>query len=453
MTIQYICLIDIIGERIKLVCYAGLNSSPDMGLNLAVTQNDVQDKIVMKIILTSLFMFFFLSACGGSDSAATNDAPSPERIMFSGAGDLGIFDPSVARDPGTGRLWMSYSSVQTSVYYVSSTYWAVSIQLAYSDDNGVNWQDAGAMVAPKVERLLGPMTENHPTGSIPVNSQGIWQNEMSSIIYDPSAPLAERWKLIWVQYLNANLTSFFADHSWIVMKTASTPQQLANATAVKLFGGAGLQADGSNTGAPVYSPTGGVPAIQLNTDLTQALGGANLAELNLCVFAEPGLHATSSAVYLAVFCADATTNPVTEYLVYFRCSSPCNMTSATSWEYLGRLLTPAGALAVTGKDHFQAPTLVEKNTKTYLIVTPVDTTSGSRYAGCRVYEFDDVNSNQLRRNNGQLVEVARIDGETNTHNGACAAYSGLDGGVLLSQRDAASQTETFTIYKSQVGLP
>lgn len=406
----------------------------------------------MKTLLTTLFMLFLLTACGGSGSSSAV-ARTPEQVTFSGAGDLGIFDPSVTRDPGTGRLWMSYSSVGTSIYYVSSLYWAVSIRLAFSDDNGVSWQDAGVVVAPKVETLLGPMTSTPATPSIPANSQGIWQSETSSLIYDPSAPVAERWKLIWFQYLNANLTSFFADHSWIAMKMAATPLGLAAAPPVKLFGGAGLQSDGSNTGSPVFSPTGGTPATQLNTDLTQSVGAANLADLNLCVFAEPGLHATSSAVYLAIFCADATTNPITEYLVYFRCNSPCNMTSAASWEYLGRLLTPADAQAATGDDHFQAPALVEKIGKTYLVITPVDTTSGNRYNGCRVYEFSDVNSNQLRRNSGQLVEVARIDGDGSTHNGACAAYSGLNGGILLSQFEPAATVETFKIYKSQVGLP
>ena len=83
------------------------------------------------------------------------------------------------------------------------------------------------------------MAENHPTGSIPAGSQGIWQSETSTLIYDPAATPAERWKLIWFQYLNANLTSFFADHSWIAMKTASTPLGLLTATPVKLFGGAG----------------------------------------------------------------------------------------------------------------------------------------------------------------------------------------------------------------------
>ena len=83
----------------------------------------------------------------------------------------------------------------------------------------------------------------------------------------------------------------------------------------------------------------------------------------------------------------------------------------------------------------------------------MDTTTGNRYNGCRVYEFNDVDNNQLRRNNGQLVEVARIDGDSGTHNGACAAYSGLEGGVLLSQFEASAVAETFNIYKSQVMLP
>jgi hypothetical protein len=400
----------------------------------------------VKTFLTILFLLSFLTACGSDDSPAVV-VSTPERMTFAGAGDLGIFDPSISRDPATNRLWMSYSSVDTSIYYVSSLYWAVSVRLAFSDDNGVSWQDAGVLAAPRLETLLGP------TAVIPAVSQGIWQSETSSLIYDPTAPLAQRWKLIWFQYLNANLTSFFADYSWIAMKMAPTPMALATAAPVKLFGGAGLQADSSITVSPVFSPTAGMPAIQLNTELTQSLGGADLADLNLCVFAEPGLHATDSAVYLAIFCADAATTPITEYLVYFRCNSPCNMTSAASWEYLGRLLTPADAQAASGDDHYQAPALVEKNGRTYLVVTPVDTTTGNRYNGCRVYEFSDVNSNQLQRDNGQLVEVARIDGDSATHNGACAAYGGLEGGVLLSQFEASAIAETFNIYKSQVLLP
>ena len=148
------------------------------------------------------------------------------------------------------------------------------------------------------------------------------------------------------------------------------------------------------------------------------------------MFAEPGLYTTNSAAYLAIFCADTATIPITKYLVYFSCSSPCNITSAASWEYFGRLLTPADAQVASSDNHYQAPALVERNGKADLIVTPVETISSNRYIGCRVYEFNDVNSNQLRRNNDQLIEVMRIDGDDGTHNGACAAFSGLDGGIL-----------------------
>ena len=411
------------------------------------------------IALLAVVAIIGLAGCGSGgsgDSGAAGQGPvaAPERLTFGGAGDLGIFDPAVSRDPVTERLWMSYSSVNSSLFYSASVYWSVVIRLAFSDDNGASWQDAGVEVAPKIETRLGPMASSAANPPINANSKGIWQSETSALLYDPGAPAAERWKLIWFQYLNANLTSYFADHSWIALKLAATPLELATATAIKLFGGAGLQIDGRNTMAPVFSPLGGDPAIRLNSDLRQVPGGANVTELNLCIFTEPGLHATSSAIYLSIYCADASTAPmITEYLVYFRCNSPCVISSAASWEYLGRLLTPADAQAATGDHHYQAPALVTSNGKTYLLATPVDTSVGDRYNGCRVYELVDVDSNQLRRASGSLVEVARVDGVTGSHNGACAAFPGLDGGLLLSQFESTATAETFRIFKSQVGLP
>jgi hypothetical protein len=405
----------------------------------------------MKTLFALFFLLVSITACGGGSGSVPTVTVVPERLEFTGTGDLGFFDPSVILDPATNRLWMSYSSVDISPLYASSVYWAVSIRLAYSDDNGVTWQDFGEVAPAEEHPVLGPM---NPVPPIPANSPGIWQSETSALIYDPLPRVeAERWKLIWFQYLHANQTSYFADYSWISLKMAATPSGLASATPVKLFGGAGLQADSVITAAPVYAPIGGLPEIQLNSGLSLTLGGADLSELNLCVFAEPGLHATNLAIYLAIFCADAITNPITEYLVYFRCISPCDMISATGWEYLGRLLTPADASAATGDDHFQAPALVEKNARTYLVATPVDTTTGNRYNGCRVYEFTDVDTNLLRRNSGQLVEMARVDGDPGTHNGACAASPMLDGGLLLSQFEVMATPETFKVYKSQVGLP
>jgi hypothetical protein len=186
------------------------------------------------IILSALL----LVSCGGGGGG---NSISPNRITFTGGGELGIFDPSIARDPADTRVWMSYSAVDSSQYYSTDLYWSVSIRLAYSDDNGGTWQDGGVVVAPFTENTVGPMTVHPPQTLIDAGSQGIWQSETSSLIFDPGAPAGERWKLIWFQYLNADLTSYFLDYSWIAMKTSATPIELATATPVKLFGGFGIQ--------------------------------------------------------------------------------------------------------------------------------------------------------------------------------------------------------------------
>jgi len=419
-----------------------------------------------------LFMLLSLIACsngGDGDNGGTNNGPAePVKLAISGttAGTLGIFDPSAAEDPATHRLWMSYSSIDPSSYATYNdptiTYWQVSIRLAYSDDNGANWQDSGTVVSPSVETLVGPMTAAHPGGDIPVNSEAIWQSETSSLIYDPNANAGEQWKLIWYQYLHADGRSFFADYQWIALKMAATPEELAAATPIKLFGGAGLQPENTNDASPVFAPIGGAPAIQLNSDLTNTLGAADLNDLSACIFAEPGLYANTSAVYLIVFCADASTIPtlggITQYIVHFRCNSPCDMTSASSWEYLGRLLSPTDTQAVTTDNHFQAPSIVEKNGSAYLIVTPVDKSNPlvDRYDGCKVYKFSDLNSNQLVRHSGDLVEFANVSAvnrDSDSHHGACDAISDMQGGILLSQTGTVGTANTFQIFKSQVLLP
>ena len=57
-----------------------------------------------------------------------------------------------------------------------------------------------------------------------------------------------------------------------------------------------------------------------------------------------------------------------------------------------------------------------------------------------------IGSNKLRWASGNLVEVARVDGVEGSHNGACAAFSGLDSGLLLSQFQSTVSPETFRIF-------
>ncbi len=388
------------------------------------------------------------SSCGGGGGS---QSPTPERITFPGGGGLGIFDPSIAKDPSESRVWMSYSAVDPSVFYSTDLYWAVSIRLAYSDDNGGTWQDGGILVAPYGETPVGPMTVTGGQAPIDTGSAGIWQSETSSLVYDPGAPPAQRWKLIWFQYLNADLVNYFLDYSWIAMKMASTPLGLAAATPIKLFGGFGIQPEGGNINAPVFSPIGGSPAFALNADLTRAAVGESLSDLTTCVFAEPGLAATGTAVYLSIFCVDVST--FEESIVNFKCDASCTMTDAAGWEYLGKLLTEADASAATGRDHYQAPAIVRQGDRSYLLATPVDTTFGSRYDGCRVYEFTDIDTSDLVRSGPDLLEVTAVSGEADLHNGACDTFEGLDGGIIYSQFDPSLAPETFRIYKSGAVIP
>ena len=86
-------------------------------------------------------------------------------------------------------------------------------------------------------------------------------------------------------------------------------------------------------------------------------------------------------------------------------------------------------------------------------MTSVDNTTYDRYNGCYVFEFTDLDSNQLVRSGGKLVEVAMVDGEAGTHFGACDGFADMNGGMLLSQVGTVGTADTFQIYKSQVSLP
>jgi hypothetical protein len=406
-----------------------------------------------KLLIISVLLLISLIGCGGGGSSSPTPSPTPECLTFSDAGDMGAFDPSVARDPNSNRLWMSFSAVDQSSYYDPATYWGVSIQLAYSDDNGVSWCDAGVAASPsQTEATIGPMD------SIPAETYGIWQSETSSLTYDPSANAGEEWKLVWHQYLHAGSAgtenSHFNKHGWLALKMASTPEGLAAATPIKLFGGVGLSTDGENSAAPIHSPIGGEPAIKLNFAQVLGVQGSNTGELLWCAFVEPSIFSSNTFIYMTMACADAIDYPtINEYIVHFRCASPCTMTTSATWEYMGRLLTPADAVAATGYHHYQAPAVIEKGESRYLVVTPVEKPSTTPYSGCRVYKFADINSNQLQRSSGELVEIAQVNGETGTHNGACGGFAGLEGGLFLSQFEPTNTPKTFRVYKSQVTLP
>ena len=374
-----------------------------------------------------------LIGCGGGSSAATS--PSPERITFAGVGANGIFDPSLARDPASGRIWMSYSAVDPSVLWPTQNVTAVSTRLAYSDNNGKTWTDSGAVINNFSDVTLSL------TG---LSNAGTWINEVSQLVYDPGATAAERWKILWHHYLMINNVQHF-EHGWLGMKSASTPEGLVTATEVKLFAGY-LYDTGNNTaGGGSQSPVPGAPQIQLDTALNPAL--------NNCVFSEPGMYASGSALYVSLLCVKITgLSPLTisdHPIVLLKCSGYC--TTGSNWSYAGTVLNDSNAAAIGFDTGFSASGLFESAGRIYLVATPVQTAGApwpNYYNGCRVYRFANIDSALLDPPGSQPALIGSVNGTAGSFNGACAYDASASMSGMLYSEAKTSVTDVFRIYMS-----
>ncbi len=381
-------------------------------------------------------LVLFAAGCGGAGSVAET-SPAPERITIAGNGTQGahgIFDPSIALDPATGRLWMSYSSVDPSVSWPTQNHDVVSTRLAYSDDNGKIWTGSSS----------GGLINSFADVNIalaPPNDAGTWINEVSQLIYDPGADATQKWKLLWHHYLVINNDRRF-EHGWIAMKTAATPEGLATATEVKLFAGATYDAGNDTAGGGSQSPLGGAPKIQLDTAVNAAL--------NACLFTEPGMYATSGALYVTLHCVKSSL-PIEHLTVLLKCTSPCNAESAASWSYLGTVLNDSNAAALGFDTGFSAPGIFESGGSVYLISTPVQTSGAlwhDYYSGCRLYRFTNIDAAQLQLSGTQPALIASVDGTSGSFNGACAYQaSSNQSGVLYSEL-LLTASDKFRMYMS-----
>ena len=382
-------------------------------------------------------VYLLLSGCSSGGGGGGSPAPvSPERIIFAGVGAHGIFDPSVTLDPASGRLWMSYSAVDASVTWPVQNFDVVATRLAYSDDQGKTWTDSATIISNFLD-------VNVPLP--PPNNAGTWVNEVSQLIYDPGADATQRWKILWHHHLQLNGSRLF-EHGWIAMKAASRPEELAAAAEIKLFAGS-LYDPGNNTaGGPSGSPVGGAPLIQLDTALNSAL--------NTCgVFTEPGMYASSGALYLSLQCehlADAD-----RLIVLLKCASPCNAGSAAGWSYLGTLLRKSDAAAFGFDGGFAASGLFAAVGGVYLVATPVQSGGApwsDYYSGCRIFKFADIDAGLLQKTGSQPTLISQVDGAAGSFNGACSYHtSATNSGMLYSQLDT-SAADRFRIFMSKANF-
>src|SRR5690242_9835397 len=119
-------------------------------------------------------------------SYASSPTPSPISIAFPGR--HGIGDPSLAESPaGSDRVWMSYSAVDPSPSWPQNKF-VESLRIAFSDDQGVTWTDAGSPISSFTD-----VTLPFPA---PLNA-GTWVNEVSQIVYDQNALPGQKYKVLW----------------------------------------------------------------------------------------------------------------------------------------------------------------------------------------------------------------------------------------------------------------
>jgi len=370
-----------------------------------------------------------------SSSGGGSGSPAPERITFAGVGAHGIFDPSVTLDPVNGRLWMSYSAAEPSIMWPNQNVDSIATRLAYSDDAGATWTNSGTVVSNFFDVNL--------TVLAPPNNAGTWINEVSQLIYDPGANPTERWKILWHHYLVIDRVRHF-EHGWIAMKMASGPENFAAAPEIKLFSGYLYDPSNNTAGGTSGSPVGGPPQILLDT-LNPAL--------NTCVFTEPGMYASSGALYVSLQCEHLSDG--NRLIVLLKCTSPCNTGSAASWAYLETVLQKSDAAAFGFDSGFAASGMFASAGSVYLVVTPVQIGGApfpDYYSGCRVFRFSNIDSALLQKTGAQPTLIGSVDGTSGSFNGACNYHASASKSGMLYSELKPSVTDKFQIFMSHANF-
>ncbi|EQA43379.1 hypothetical protein LEP1GSC050_1745 [Leptospira broomii serovar Hurstbridge str. 5399] len=387
----------------------------------------------MKIRIPIIFFYFALLSLFLLYSCSTIErrAASTEKFLeIKGVGAFGIFDPSVVMDRQLNKIYMSYSAVDPSYRWPVEHPHTVSTRLAYSIDKGLTWNDSGIVIN-EAEDELGQKLSLKLFGRSP--KPMTWNQEVSSLIFDASAPRSERWKLFWHRYPLIDGERKF-EYGWIAFKQAESPEQLAIAKEIKLFSGKYY-----DSAADQYL---GTPQVRLNEIHS---------ELRDCAaFTEPSAFIRENSLYLALSCADGNLPWNGRQILLSRRDG--------NWNYAGILLDnrrDSEGLLIAGNSFtgFSAPELIAVRNKTYLIVTPTTNDENPAYHGCMVFEIEDLESARILREAKSLKISKVIPGNSELHNGACSYLnvSSETGGFLLSQAYPDS-VKVFRIVRTEIKL-
>lgn len=343
-----------------------------------------------------------------SDECTTNEGPVPWDISLPGTEPNGVFDLDFAHDPETDTLWAVYSGVTGP-----AGDGLVSTHLAYSDDGGATWCGGWTMNA-------ATMVSAAELPAAIDSDEGHWNHETASLVHDPSAPAAERWRVVWHRYLHADDGVPGTDnrrfqYGWYGQRRAATPRDLLTAPEEKLFSGLAYHID-SAIEAYNDAQVGGAPLHRWDQEPALA---------DCVAFAEPGLLADSGSLYFATMCFhDESDLPIVLASLDH---------ASGAWSYRGTLLESADGMAISpSTTGFNAADLFSVGDQHRMVITP---TSGDGYEGCLLYEVD-LAAGSLRDDDGNGPDVLYsleppTDGDI-FHRGACSYHEASTTGLVVS---------------------
>lgn len=340
----------------------------------------MKERPIRKIVrLLMMFPFLFAASALAVPIKLDCRAASPDCPEVVIAGDpvaelpggvpspfRGYGDPSLRRDPQSGRLWLSYSHLDLVANGDGRLETGVSIHLAASDDGGATWH---------FRRALAPSRPTRWSGAPGV--AGISVHEVSTLARLPGA--SGRWFGMDFSYFDPFGPAPREPGSFhLRLARAGRPQGLARSRRARLAGS-------------LVDPT---QPIDLDLSTLAAEPGA-------CdVWTEPSLYAESSWLYLVAQCVvvdeRGRRRPREEFVGLFATSGR-GPVRFLDWRWVGKLTGPADARRLGG-DVLTQPDLVRsRDGSLLLLVTPKRLGAAVEHRGCRALELESLEPPRLAR--------------------------------------------------------
>ena len=354
-----------------------------------------------------------LEIAGDWESTLPNGQPSPFR---------GFADPSMRRDPDSGRLWLAYSWPSLQVKRSSAAGWSsqaaqvtprVDIHLAFSDDHGASWR--------YLQTLLPAAAARSPSGE-----PGQVVPEVVNLL-PVQTESGTQWYGAWLEYFlpeNGGYRNRPSQSFRIVMSRSPGIPGLADAPKARL-------------GAMHTDPAWGM-------DLNLA---ALSPETSRCMlWNEPALYHDGKELFLALSCmafrGTAPDLPSSDLVVF--ATTAQGEPALWRWRYAGKLSGVSEARELGGERLTQIDLVPGRDGQLLAVVTP-DTWDATAHDfvhhGCRVLEVteQDGRLTLARSPNGALklrTSVMASDaGAAGT--AACTYEPSSATGMVFGKRDKA----------------